>query len=76
VFATLIVPPLATRRVERGRLARAWGIGVAGYVSGIALSAALDIPTGPLIVWMLAAIGVAHYALAPRRAMSAATATG
>lgn len=63
VFATLIVPPLATRRVERGRLARAWAIAVAGYVSGIALSAMFDIPTGPLIVWTLVAFGVAYFAI-------------
>ena len=63
VFATLIVPPLATRRVERGRLGRAWAIAVAGYVSGIALSAMFDIPTGPLIVWTLVGFGVAHFAI-------------
>lgn len=67
VFATLIVPPLATRRVVRGRLYRAWAIGMAGYASGIALSAAFDVPTGPLIVWALALVGVAHYALAMRQ---------
>ena len=73
VFATLIVPPLATRRIVRGRLARAWVIGVAGYASGIALSAAFDIPTGPLIVWMLATIGVAYAAAARRAVVPAAT---
>jgi zinc/manganese transport system permease protein len=75
VFATLIVPPLATRRVLRGRMWRAWAIGIAGYVSGIALSATFDIPTGPLIVWTLALLGVAHYALsAPKAIPSAAPA--
>jgi zinc/manganese transport system permease protein len=53
VFATLIIPPLATRRAQRGRLARAYAIAIAGYSVGIALSAALDVPTGPLIVWTL-----------------------
>jgi zinc/manganese transport system permease protein len=76
VFATLIVPPLATRRIVRGRLARAWTIGVAGYASGIALSAAFDVPTGPLIVWMLVAIGVAYYAAGARRAAMPAAASG
>ena len=66
VFATLIVPPLATRRIQRGRLMRALGIGVAGYVAGIALSAAFDVPTGPLIVWTLVVIGIAHFALLTR----------
>ncbi|HEX6793006.1 MAG TPA: metal ABC transporter permease [Casimicrobiaceae bacterium] len=76
VFATLIVPPLATRRIERGRLARAWAIAIAGYVSGIALSAMFDIPTGPLIVWTLVVLGVAHFALSARSASAAAAATG
>jgi zinc/manganese transport system permease protein len=67
VFATLIVPPLATRRVVRGRLARAWAIGALGYVAGIALSAGFDIPTGPLIVWTLAIVGAVHYALTVSR---------
>jgi zinc/manganese transport system permease protein len=76
VFATLIVPPLATRRVLRGRLSRAWAIAIAGYVSGIALSAAFDIPTGPLIVWTLAVLGVAHFALSARSAPAHAAAAG
>lgn len=76
VFATLIVPPLATRRVPRRRLARAWAIAIAGYVSGIALSAAFDIPTGPLIVWTLVVLGGAHFALSARGAPATAAATG
>jgi zinc/manganese transport system permease protein len=69
VFATLIVPPLATRRIARGRLVRAWSLGIAGYVIGIALSAAFDLPTGPLVVWTLVVLGIVHFALwrgAPR----------
>jgi zinc/manganese transport system permease protein len=76
VFATLIVPPLATRRVERGRLSRAWAIAIAGYVSGIAVSAMLDIPTGPLVVWTLVAFGVAHFALASPTAPARTAVTG
>jgi len=33
VFATLIVPPLATRRMVRGRLVAAWVLGIAGYAA-------------------------------------------
>lgn len=56
VFASLIVPALATAGMHgRGRLAMAYAIGVAGYVSGLALSAVLDLPSGALIVWTLAA---------------------
>jgi zinc/manganese transport system permease protein len=63
VFATLIIPPLATLRVKVNRLRCAWGVGAVGYVSGIGVSAAFDIPTGPMIVWTLALFGVAVYAL-------------
>jgi zinc/manganese transport system permease protein len=61
VFATLIVPPLATRRMARARLAAAWGIGALGYAAGLALSTALDLPSGPVIVWLLCAVGLAVY---------------
>ena len=37
----------------------AWGIGAAGYALGLALSTATDLPSGPVIVWMLAALAVA-----------------
>jgi len=60
VFASLIVPALATRKIEsRGiRLASAYGVGIAGYLSGLALSARLDMPAGAVIVWCLAAVAI------------------
>jgi zinc/manganese transport system permease protein len=67
VFASLIIPPLATRRVRR-RLAAAWALGLAGYVVGLGLSVGFDWPTGPVIVWALAALGVAAWWLSVRRA--------
>ena len=66
VFATLIVPPLATRRMARGRLMTAWGLGVAGYALGLVISTELDLPTGPAIVWALVVIAAGWYALTPR----------
>lgn len=55
VFASLIVPALATAGVNGKRqLAAAYAIGVTGYVSGLALSAVFDLPSGALIVWTLA----------------------
>jgi len=67
VFATLIVPPLATRKMARRRLAAAWTIGAAGYAVGLVVSTALDLPSGPVIVWMLVILSLAWYAiLAPR----------
>lgn len=56
VFASLIVPALATVELAgRRRLVVAYAIGAAGYVVGLALSALLDLPSGALIVWCLAA---------------------
>lgn len=59
VFATLIIPALACSAL-RGR--RKWLItslvAIAGYMSGIFFSAWLDLPTGPIIVWTLAAAGI------------------
>lgn len=67
VFATLIVPPLATRKMQRRRLAAAWGVGAAGYAAGLVASTALDLPSGPVIVWMLVILALAWYAVfAPR----------
>ena len=65
VFASLIVPPLATRRMHRGRLAAAWGLGVAGYAAGLVVSTALDLPTGPTIVWVLVVLASVWYATSP-----------
>jgi zinc/manganese transport system permease protein len=62
VFATLIVPPLATRRMARARLAAAWALGAVGYALGLAISTATDLPSGPVIVWVLCAVGLAAYA--------------
>lgn len=56
VFASLIVPALATAGMQgKARLSTAYAIGALGYASGLALSAVLDLPSGALIVWTLAA---------------------
>ncbi len=73
VFATLIVPPLATRKMVRRRLAAAWAIGAAGYAVGLVASTALDLPSGPVIVWMLVILALGWYAIAaPRFAAASA----
>ena len=56
VFSSLIIPALATR-AQRGprRIAIAYGIGAAGYLLGLGLSAVFDLPSGAVIVWTLAA---------------------
>jgi zinc/manganese transport system permease protein len=69
VFATLIVPPLATRRMTRHRLAAAWALAAAGYAAGLVLSATLDLPSGPLIVWVLAVFAIAWEAFTSPRTL-------
>jgi zinc/manganese transport system permease protein len=67
VFATLIVPALATHGMARRRLAACYALGVLGYAAGLALSLAADLPAGPLVVCALAALGAALYAARLRR---------
>ena len=66
VFATLIVPALATRAFARGRLPACYLLGAIGYAAGLALSLASDLPPGPLIVCSMTAFGVVLFALGPR----------
>ena len=59
VFASLIIPPLATRRWSgRLRLPAAYGLGVAGYALGLAVSTLADVPAGAMIVWCMAVLGI------------------
>lgn len=55
VFASLILPALATRKFS-GTQALWWGygIGAAGYLTGVMASALFDLPTGAVTVWTLA----------------------
>jgi zinc/manganese transport system permease protein len=66
VFATLIVPALATRRVWRGRTAIGYLAGAAGYALGLILSLASDLPAGPLIVCAMTGLGLALFLLTSR----------
>lgn len=54
VFASLIVPALATYKVTRRRTAYAFIIGITGYAAGLLLSARFDLPGGAAIVWAMA----------------------
>ena len=67
VFATLIVPALATREYPRKQLIAAYGVALVGYALGLALSAWLDWPSGPVIVWTIAISGMLAYALRSRK---------
>jgi zinc/manganese transport system permease protein len=62
VFASLMVPALATRSLRVHGLAVGYGIGLMGYLIGLLLSAFFDLPTGAVIVWTLT---VAAIVMAP-----------
>lgn len=60
VFSSLILPALAVRRWHPHRqLAGAYVIGAAAYLLGLACSALFDLPSGAVIVWALALVGLA-----------------
>lgn len=66
VFATLIIPALATRRLGlRAGLAAGYALGACAYLCGLVLSALTDLPAGPLIVWVLALFGLLLGRLTP-----------
>jgi zinc/manganese transport system permease protein len=68
VFATLIVPSLGARNhPESRRLPLAYAIGAGGYALGLVLSAALDLPSGALIVWCLGVLAAVAHAMSPGR---------
>lgn len=58
VFASLIVPALATYRLQERRMGYAFAIGIAGYALGLLLSVWFDLPAGVAIVWALAIVGL------------------
>ena len=59
VFTSLIVPALATHRLQKRRTVVAYAIGITGYVAGLLLSVWSDLPTGATIVWAMAVTGTA-----------------
>jgi zinc/manganese transport system permease protein len=59
VFASLIIPALATHSMPRmKRLVISYAIGATAYLGGIILSAIIDLPTGAIVVWTMAAIAL------------------
>jgi zinc/manganese transport system permease protein len=67
VFTSLIVPALATRGMSgRARFIAGYGVGAVGYALGLALSALLDLPSGAVIVWVLAVTAVVFATLKGR----------
>jgi zinc/manganese transport system permease protein len=59
VFASLIIPALATRRLKgKRRLWAGYLLGASSYITGIFLSALFDLPTGAITVWTMALLAV------------------
>ncbi len=59
VFASLIIPALATTGIRRGnRLIAGYLIGAVSYLAGIAVSVLVDLPTGAVIVWCMALVAL------------------
>jgi zinc/manganese transport system permease protein len=60
VFAALIIPALAVRRLVMPcqSLMAGYLMSLAGFSSGLVISALFDLPSGAVIVWMLAGIGI------------------
>jgi zinc/manganese transport system permease protein len=67
VFASLIVPALAIRHLRGARAVIAgYALGAAAYALGLVLSALLDLPSGAVVVWALAALGVVSATMLPK----------
>jgi zinc/manganese transport system permease protein len=80
VFTTLIVPAVATYRLPANRqLAVGYALALVSYLLGLGISLVTDLPSSPVIVWAMAALGlVVHVAggviapASPRASPSAA----
>jgi zinc/manganese transport system permease protein len=68
VFATLVVPALATYYDQRRRYLKAYSVGILGYAAGLLVSAIADLPSGATIVCAMAVIGALVAAAGRRRA--------
>ncbi len=68
VFASLILPALATRRLGgTTRLVAGYLVGGVSFLAGIVISSLLDLPTGAVTVWTMAAVAVITGLIIARR---------
>lgn len=74
VFASLIIPALAVLRCARRRLLTSYVLGAGGYAGGLICSALFDLPTGAVIVCVIAILS-ALYAGLTRNRQNAFTST-
>lgn len=57
VFASLIIPALATYKMQQHRMLAASLVGITGYAVGLWLSVWADLPSGATIIWAMAIAG-------------------
>ncbi len=70
VFSSLIIPALAVRNLPASRrLVIGYLLGAVAYGVGLMLSAAYDLPSGAVIVWVLAGVAVSLKLVVKFRAM-------
>jgi len=69
VFTSLIIPALATQRLQgKPRLLAGYSLGAIAFITGILLSALFDLPTGAATVWTMALLAlVAGFIFSRRR---------
>lgn len=66
VFASLVIPALATRHYhQHQRLPAGYLLGAVSYALGLAFSAWTDLPPGAVIVWTIALLGALVYWTGP-----------
>ena len=59
VFSSLIVPAVATYcHAPRRQLALGYALAIGSYVAGLAVSVVTDLPSSPVIVWVMAVLGL------------------
>lgn len=68
VFASLIIPAIATYNRPIHRMGYAWLTGILGYAAGLLLSAWFDLPAGAAIVWAMAVSGAIVMLIKARKA--------
>jgi zinc/manganese transport system permease protein len=66
VFTSLIVPAIATYRYpQRRQLAIGYALAALSYAAGLVVSALSDLPSSPVIVWVMAAFGLVVLLMQP-----------
>ena len=68
VFASLVLPALATYYALRRRRLKAYSVGLLGYALGLLASLWLDLPSGAMTVWAMALVAMLAASLERRPA--------